>query len=147
MKRPKSFRKGDPRAKAAGRNGGRRSRRNPKPGDGFGLGQATNAPVAAFRAFWREWLMTPEVVAFIKKAALSYAYDEKGHRIGPSSTAVSLLGKLIDKCHPNPQSVKVQDEGARPIRILLGERGQEIELPYLKGPLVIPPDGGPEDVH
>jgi len=146
-KAPKPFQKGN---QSSGK-GGRRSRQNPRPNDGFGPKAATNAPVAAFRAFWREWLMTKEVVDYIKEAALSYQYDEKGNRTGPSSTAVALLGKLIDKCHPTPQSIKVQEDGARPIRLLLGQDGQAIRLPYLEHlettPIILPGGNGRGEVH
>ena len=44
----------------------------------------------------------------------------------------ALLAKLIDKVYPSPQAVKFETEDPRPLRILLGSAGDEIELPYLK---------------
>jgi hypothetical protein len=103
--------------------------------------------VAAFRAFWRDWLMTPEVVDYIKWAATLRIHDERGNLV-PAAGSVALLGRLMDKCHPTPQSVKLQDDGERPIRILVGSAGREIELPYIpKTPLVIPTNGGEGNVH
>ena len=85
--------------------------------------------------------MTPEVVAYIKWAATQKIRDERGNVV-PAPSSIQMLGRLIDKVHPTPQSVKLQDENARPIRIVIGQNGNEIELPYLpKVPLILPGNG------
>lgn len=108
------------------RKGGQRSRHNQKPPPK----QASSPTAQAFREFWRDWLLSPAVVKYIKKAALCWTEDEDGNRV-PAPSSVTLLGKVIDKVHATPQSIRLTETDSRPMRIFIGESGQEIDLPYL----------------
>jgi len=118
------------------RRGARRQHGRPdKPAD------PPKPPVAAFRAFWRDWLLSPTVVEWMQWACLQTTTTERGDVV-PAPSSVQLLTRIMDKVHPTPQSVKMQDDGARPIRILIGQNGNEIELPYLpKHPIILPDNG------
>jgi len=95
-------------------------RGGPRPNSGGrrpGAGRKVEQSVLDFRKWVREWVESPA---------------GRRHILNRARKSDAVLAKLLDKVYPSPQAVKLETEEPRPIRILLGSAGDEIELPYLK---------------
>ena len=88
-------------------------------------GRKPDPATVQFRTFWRNWFESEEGRAHLLK------------RLKDSDL---VLVRVLDKCFSTPQSVKLDAADSRPIRVMLGSEGNELDLPYLpKGPMIIYP--------
>ena len=103
-------------------------RGGPRPNSGGrrpGAGRKVEQSVLDFRKWVREWVESPA---------------GRKHILKRMKESDSILAKVLDKCYATPQSIKLGDAEGRPIRLMLGSEGNELELPYLpKGPMIIHP--------
>jgi len=93
----------------------------PRGGHRPNAGRKLSPETIAFRAFWRNWFESPE---------------GRRHLIQRAKRSDAILAKLIDKVFPTPQAVDASAEDKRPIRITVGQPGNELNLQY--GPVDVP---------
>lgn len=97
----------------------------PRGGRRPNAGRKLAPETLAFRAFWRDWFESPE---------------GRRHLMQRAKQSDAILGKIIDKVFATPQAIDTSADDARPIRVIVGQPGQELSLQY--SPMAILPVAG-----
>src|SRR2546427_2623064 len=87
--------------------------------------------VTGFREYWRAIFESEEGRTWLTERAKTNDY---------------ILGKLLDKVYPTPQSMRFED-GAPKIQIVLGSNGRETSIPYVDRILATSKGNGDSTVH